>query len=168
MHHPLCQARVSPVRCLSGVVCSNAKEDINLLQLQQLYDRVIKHHSLASGTATQQSFFQHWQQLAGGSETHRDVYMGPAAAALVLQGSSTHVTCCLLCCGADDEAQQMLQQLLQKSVAVAAAFVRDPKLYSSMDDDSDGEDASDSASIRSSSSSNTISVSSSSSSSAGA
>jgi hypothetical protein len=47
------------------LLCSNAKHDINLLQLQQLYNKVSKQHNLASGTATQRSFFQHWEQLSG-------------------------------------------------------------------------------------------------------
>lgn len=47
---------------------------------------------------------------------------------------------------ADEEAQQKLQLLLEKSVAVAAAFVRDSSLYSLDDADSDGAAASTSGS----------------------
>jgi hypothetical protein len=79
------------------VVHSNAKEDINLLQLQQLYNRVIKQQSLASGTATQQSFFQHWEQLAGGSEREKQRQTGfGSCCPVALRDCLTHGPCCLL------------------------------------------------------------------------
>ena len=45
--------------------CSNAREDVNLLQLQQLYSKVSRHRSLSVGSPTQVSYFQHWEQLSG-------------------------------------------------------------------------------------------------------
>jgi hypothetical protein len=55
------------------VLCSNSnhKGDINLLQLQQLYNKVSKHTGLSSaGSGTQRSFFRHWEELSGARASH--------------------------------------------------------------------------------------------------
>jgi len=47
------------------------------------------------------------------------------------------IICC--CCHADDSTGEKLQLLLDRSIAVVAAFIRDPSVYAGDEDDDDDD-----------------------------
>jgi hypothetical protein len=51
------------------------------------------------------------------------------------------IICC--CCHADDNTGEKLQLLLDRSIAVVAAFIRDPSVYAGDEDDDDDDDDDD-------------------------